>query len=122
MDGIEQESRADLIKVGVIQYIRALRAKLDVHAFSNFRIFEERCVPAPRSGTKYRTTRSVAWSNAAGGRITKQGCIKPMRDGVRGMLICVRKLIRAGVKKRSAIEFSQAEPRRIKMHAVDSEP
>ena len=45
MDGIEQESRADLIKVGVIQYIRGLRAKLDVHRFS---YFEERCVPAPR--------------------------------------------------------------------------
>ncbi len=45
-----------------------------------------------------------------------------MRDGVRSMIIRVRKLIRAGIKKRSTIEFSQAEPCRINMHAIDSEP
>jgi hypothetical protein len=40
MDGIEQESRADLVKVGVIQYIGGLNAELDIQALIYVSVFE----------------------------------------------------------------------------------
>ena len=40
MDGIEQESRADLVKVGVIQYIGGLNAELHIHPLIYVSVFE----------------------------------------------------------------------------------
>ena len=41
MDGIEQESRADLVEVGVIQYIRGLNTELNAHPLIKVSVFEQ---------------------------------------------------------------------------------
>jgi len=41
MDRIEQESRADLVKVGVIQYIGGLNAELNTHPLIYVSVFEQ---------------------------------------------------------------------------------
>ena len=122
MDGIEQETRADLVEVGVIQYIRGLHAKLNIHAFTKAGVLEQRSVPAPGARPEYRTPGCVSRSNAVCGRISKQRTVKPLPSRMRGVMVRIPELVRTSIKEGSAIEVSQTEPCRINVYAVDSEP
>ena len=62
---------ADLVEVGVIQHIRCLRAKLNIHSFINAGVLEQGSIPTPGARTEYRTPAGVAGSNAVRGWVGK---------------------------------------------------
>ena len=67
MDGIEQKSRADLVKVGVIEDVGGLSSELYIHLFTDRCVLKQGCIPAPGTRAKYRT----AWGFP--GRIPSAG-------------------------------------------------
>jgi hypothetical protein len=71
MDGIEQKSRADLVKVGVIQYIGGLSTELNIDSLIYIRVFEQGSIPSPGAWTKYRTAWGVPGPNTVRGWIGK---------------------------------------------------
>src|SRR6266699_3390491 len=71
MNRIDQGDCADMVEVGVIQHIRSLRAKLNIHSFMNAGVFEQGSIPTPGARPEYRTSAGVAGSNAFRGRVGK---------------------------------------------------
>jgi hypothetical protein len=75
-DGIEQKSRANLVKVGVIQNVGGLGAELFIHLFTDLCVLKQGCIPAAGTPAKNRT----AWGRFPVGCRPRQ----IMRAAIRG--------------------------------------